>query len=425
MQYQLAFGKTGLTIELPETARVTVVKPRNPPALPDVWTALHQALETPIGTPPLREMVKPTDRVGIVFSDITRPTPNHLLIPALREALPVPDAQIFLFNATGNHRANTDAELRGMLGDEVVERYRIVQHDAADAVAHRVVGRTRGGKEIALEAAFLDCDVRILTGFIEPHFFAGFSGGGKAVMPGLARLDTIMRNHAAHHIDHPQARWGVTRGNPLWEEVYEAASLARPSFLLNVTLNREKAVTGVFAGDFTEAHARGCAFVRASAMVAVEAPFDIVIGTNAGYPLDLNLYQSVKGMSAAAQVVKPGGSIILAADCWDGIPAHGEFGRILTEVDSLDTLLATIRTPGYLRPDMWQAHVLALIRQRADIYVHTANLTPEQLTRAFLTPCPSIEQTVADLLAKYGPDATICIMPEGPQTVPYVGRKAV
>jgi nickel-dependent lactate racemase len=421
MQYRLAYGKSGLSIDLPDRLRVTVVQPRHVLGLLNQTGEVREALDNPIGSPPLRELVKASDRVGIVFSDITRPTPNALLLPVLLEALDhVPDDNIILFNATGTHRFNTEAELRGMLGNGLVDRHLIVQNDAADAESHAVVGTTASGNEVAILREFLECDVKILTGFIEPHFFAGFSGGGKAVMPGLASLDTVMRNHSARNIDHPQARWGVTRGNPIWEEAHEAAGMVSPTFLLNVTLNRDKEITCVFAGDFTEAHAQGCEFVREQAMVPVDAPFDIVIGTNSGYPLDLNLYQSVKGMSAAAQVVKPGGTIIIAAECWDGIPNHGEYCRLLQGAESLESLLAAIRTPGFACRDMWQAQVQALVCGQADVYLHTRHLTPEQITRALLKPCASIEQTVAQLLEKYGDDATICILPEGPQTVPYI-----
>jgi len=421
MQYRLAYGKSGLSIDLPDRLRVTVVQPRHVPGLLDQTGAVREALDNPIVSPPLRELVKASDRVGIVFSDITRPTPNALLLPVLLEALDyVPDDNIILFNATGTHRFNTETELCGMLGRGLVDRHLIVQNDAGDAESHAVVGTTTSGNEIVILREFLECDVKILTGFIEPHFFAGFSGGGKAVMPGLASLDTVMRNHNARNIDDPQARWGVTRGNPIWEEVYEAAAMTSPTFLLNVTLNRDKEITCVFAGDFTEAHAQGCEFVREKAMVPVDAPFDIVIGTNSGYPLDLNLYQSVKGMSAAAQVVKSGGSIIIAAECWDGIPQHGEYCRLLQGAESLESLLAAIRAPGFACRDMWQAQVQALVCRQADVYLHTRHLTPEQITRALLNPCASIEQTVAQLLDKYGDDATICILPEGPQTVPYI-----
>jgi len=425
MQYRLAYGKSGLTIDLPDNTRVTVVQPRHAPGLPDQLGAVRKALANPIASPPLRELVKATDSVGIVFSDITRPTPNHVLLPCLRAELGhVPNDNIILFNATGTHRANTETELRRMLGDELVNRHLIVQNDAEDGESHQVVGVTAGGNEVAVLREFLECEVKILTGFIEPHLFAGFSGGGKAVMPGLAAIGTIMRNHSARNIDHPQARWGVTRGNPIWEEAQQAALMTSPTFLLNVTLNSDKEITGIFAGDLLAAHARGCEFTRGQAMVPVDAPFDIVIGSNSGYPLDLNVYQAVKGMSAAVQIVKPGGSIIIAAECWDGIPAHGEYDRLLREAESLESLLAVIRTPGNACRDMWEAQIQALICRQADVYLHTHNLTPEQITRALLKSCVSIERTVAQLLEKYGEEATICIMPEGPQTVPYV-REAV
>lgn len=421
MEQQLAYGQQGLRIRVPEHAHVTVLEPKYVPGVANEADALREALRQPIDSPPLRQLAQQQDIVGIVFSDATRATPNHLLIPALcAELSHVPDAQIVLFNATGTHRRNADAELRAMLGDAIVERFRIVQNDATAADQHVYAGATPGGNAVWLHREFLACSVRILTGFIEPHFFAGFSGGGKAVMPGLARLDTVQRNHSAAHMDHPQVRWGITYGNPLWEDIYVAASLANPTFLLNVTLNREKAITRVFAGDFTNAHLQGCAYVRETAMAAVDAPFDIVVTTNSGYPLDRNLYQAVKGMSAAAQIVKKGGSIIIAAECRDGIPDDSEYARLLQEASGYDELLALMRTPGFTRAEMWQAHIQALIAQKADLYLYSECLTDEQITRSLFTPCRSIEQTLAALLEKYGPETRVCFLPEGPLTIPYV-----
>jgi nickel-dependent lactate racemase len=421
MRVELAYGKTGLHVELPDEADATLVAPRYVAGLPEPRRALREALRAPIASPPLRQVVRPSDAVGIAFSDITRPTPNHLLLPALLSELRhVPTDRIVLFNGTGTHRPNTEDELRGMLSADIVNRYRIVQNDANDRRAHVLVGTTSTGNDVWLEREFVACDARILTGFIEPHFFAGFSGGGKAVMPGLALLETIVRNHSAEHMDSPRARWGIREGNPLWEEIREAAALVEPTFLLNVTLNREQEITGVFAGDWEDAHAAGCAFARHQAMVPVDEPFDIVITSNSGYPLDLNLYQSVKGMSAAAQVVKEGGSIIIAADCWDGIPDHGNYGQLLHEADDLASLLALVRDPASARQDTWQAHTQALISLRADVYLYTRNLTEAQIRGAMLRPCQDIAATVERLLERYGPDATICVLPEGPQTIPYV-----
>ncbi len=196
--------------------------------------------------------------------------------------------------------------------------------------------------------------------------------------------------------------------------------MTQPTFILNVTLNKDKQITRVFAGDFDKAHIHGCKFVKRNTMIPVEEPFDIVITTNSGYPLDLNLYQSVKGMSVASQIVKNGGSIIAAADCWDGIPDHGEYGKLLLEADSVESLLRTVRAPSFMRHDMWQALIYARICQKSNVYFYSENLTDEQIRGAFLSPCHNIESTVNRLLDDYGIDASICVLPEGPQTIPYI-----
>jgi len=421
MRVTLAYGKTGLPLELPDSLNVTVVEPTFVPALADPAAAVRDALEAPLGSPPLREIVKPGMRVGVVFSDLTRPAPNTLLLPAVLGILDgVPNVEVTLFNALGTHRPNTEAELRVLLGDAIFESRRIVQNDTFDPATQVRVGVTTKGHETWLNAELMRCDLKVLTGFIEPHLFAGFSGGGKAIMPGMAGQRTVLGNHDAGMVGHPRAIWGVTHGNPIWEEVREVAGQAGRLFLLNVTLNRDKAVTGVFAGDLDRAHAAGCAFVRSSAMVAVGRPFDIVVTTNSGYPLDLNLYQSVKGLRAADQIVRPGGSIIIATSCWDGLPEHGLYGRILRESRDPRELLAKICTPGFLEQDQWQAHVQALVQSKADVYVRSDGLTDEQVRGALLRPCRRIEETIGALLDKYGRDASICVMPEGPQTIPFI-----
>ena len=421
MRIKLAYGKTGLPLELDGSLNVTVVEPKFVPALADPAAAVRAALEAPMGSPPLREVVRPGTRVGVVFSDITRPAPNPLLLGAVLEVLDaVPGVEVTLFNALGTHRPNTEAELRTMVGDAIFERRRIVQNDTFDPATQVRVGVTSKGHETWINAELMRCDLKVLTGFIEPHLFAGFSGGGKAIMPGMAGQRTVLGNHDAGMIGHPQAIWGVTRGNPIWEEVREVAGQAGRSFLLNVTLNRDKAVTGVFAGDLDRAHDAGCAFVKSSAMVAVPRPFDIVVTTNSGYPLDLNLYQSVKGLRAADQVVKTGGAIIIATRCSDGLPEHGLYGRILRESRDPRELLEKICAPGFLEQDQWQAHIQALIQSRADVFVRSDGLTDDQIRAALLRPCRRIEDTIVELLGRYGRGASICVMPEGPQTIPYI-----
>ena len=423
MRIKLDYGKEGLEINLPDSLNIDVVEPMYKEGLPDQGAAIEDALLRPIDSKPLCDLVRHSDTVGIVFNDITRPTPYKIILPILlRELGSIPDERILLFNATGTHRANTQAELRDMLGDEVLRRYRIIQNDAMDKPSHKSVGTTESGNEIRLHKEYLDCDTRILTGFIEPHIFAGFSGGGKAVMPGLALLETVLRNHSVSNIDHPKATWGVISGNPIYEEIRQAVSLAPPSFLLNVALNRKKEITAVFAGDFRRAHEQGCAYVKNNAMTAVEKPYDIVITSNSGYPLDLNLYQTIKGMSAAARVVKKGGSIVVVADCWDGIPDYGEYCKLLSEADSSESLLRTVHQEGFFRHDMWQIQLHGLICQKADVYFHSHNLSDEQIKRALLKPCSKVEETIEELLHKYGRNASICVLPEGPQTIPYVSQ---
>ncbi len=421
MRIKLAYGKTGLPIELDDSLNVTVVEPSFVPALPDPEAAVRAALRRPIGSPALSDLVRPGMRVGVVFSDITRPAPNPLLLTAVLEVLDaVPGVETTPFNALGTHRPNTEAELRAMVGDAIFERCRIVQNDTFDPATQVLAGVTSKGHETWLNAELMACDLKILTGFIEPHLFAGFSGGGKAIMPGMAGQRTVLGNHDAGMVGHPKAIWGITNGNPIWEEIGEVAGQAGRSFLLNVTLNRDKAVTGVFAGDLGQAHAAGCAFVKRSVMVAVARPFDIVITTNSGYPLDINLYQSVKGMRAADQIVKPGGAIIIATRCSDGIPEHGLYGKILRESKSPRELLDRICAPGFLEQDQWQAQIQALIQLKADVYVRSGGLSDDAIRGALLLPCRRIEATVDELIKKVGPGASICVMPEGPQTIPYV-----
>ena len=217
-----------------------------------------------------------------------------------------------------------------------------MNHVAEDLAAHVQFGHTRTGAPALINRLFAEAEVRIVTGFIEPHFFAGFSGGPKGIMPGVAALQTVMSNHGTQHIGHPQAAFGVTDGNPIWEEMRDIALRVGPSFLVNVTLNERREITGIFAGDLLAAHRAGIDFVRASAMQPVPEPFDVVVTTNSGYPLDMNLYQAVKGMAAAARIVKDGGTIVLAAECSEGVPAGSPHDRLLRSVANGEELLAML-----------------------------------------------------------------------------------
>jgi nickel-dependent lactate racemase len=341
------------------------------------------------------------------------------------EAAGITRQDITLLNALGTHRPQTESELRMMLGDQIVDNYRCLQHNAFDDTNLVSLGETALGHPVRINRLYLEAEVKVLTGFIEPHFFAGFSGGPKAVLPALSGSESVLTNHGREMIAHPNATWGITEGNPLWEEMREVALKTRPTFLLNVTMNNRQEITGVFAGDVLKAHAAGCEFVKRNAMVGVEEPYDIVITTNSGYPLDQNLYQAVKGMSAANQVVREGGAIIIAAACDDGLPDHGKYAQLLAQAGSPQGVLDMIAEPGFSQPDQWQVQIQAMIQQRAEVHVYSDGLTDEQIKRALFTPCRNIEQTVANLLEKYGTKARICVIPDGPQTIAYLELEKV
>ncbi len=422
MQVHLAYGQGQLPVEFPD-GRTTVIEPSPRPGLPDERAALLAALEQPIGAAPLREWLKPDAKIVILFTDITRATPNHRLIPwllAYLEAQGIRRDQVTLLNQLGTHRPNTQAELEKMLTPEVVANWRVVNHEPENHAACVQLGTTRTGTPAWINRIAVEADVRILTGFIEPHFFAGFSGGPKALMPGVAATETVMSNHGWDNLNDPRATFGICEGNPLWEELLEIAQRVGPSFLINVTLNDHRQLTNVFAGDLVEAHRVGREFVRGSAMQKVDRPFEVVVTTNSGYPLDMNLYQGVKGMSAAARIVAPGGTIILAAECNEGVPAASPFDKLLREGGSPEGILTLLASPGFVRPEQWQAHIQSLIQGKAKVLLHT-KMSHEAVHAAHLRPCPDIAAAVTAELARFGPGSRVAVLPQGPLTIPYLG----
>ena len=419
MKVHLAYGKQGLDITLPKDADSVILEPKFVPGLADEVAAMRDALRHPIGSPPLRDIVSPDHTVAIVFSDLTRPQPRDRMLPVLlQEIEAVPSEQITLINGVGTHRPNTDAELRSMLGDAIVDRYRIIQHDATNAAEMVHVGDTSHGHKAWVNAAYMQADVKILTGFIEPHIFAGFSGGPKAVFPAVSGAEMIMDNHSGEMLSDPKATWGITHGNPVWEEMCQVAQMTDPDFLFNVALNRDKGITGIFTGELIQAHEAGTAHVRSAAMVGVDEAFDVALTTNAGYPLDLNLYQSVKGISAAAQVVRRGGAILIASECWDGIPEHGNYKSLLFEADSPQSLWDQVTAPGFRTMDQWEAFLHARLCLHADIHIYADGLSDEQIRRSMLTPSRDIKATLDELIARYGP--RLCVLPQGPMAIPYL-----
>lgn len=418
METTLLYGKTGLTLQLPNDA--FIVEPNHLPGLENDMEALKEALRNPIGTASLKEMVKATDKVAIVISDITRPTPNHKMVPVLIEELGhVPFENFVIINGTGTHRDQTREEFVQMLGDWVVDNIRIINNQCHDKETLSNVGKSKFGCDVYLNKEYVEADFRIVTGFIEPHFFAGFSGGPKGIMPGIAGIETIMTFHNARMIGDARSTWGNMDDNPVQEMTREINRMCKPNFMFNVTLNREKEITSVFAGELYEAHDKGCEFVKEHAMIKCEDRFDVVITSNSGYPLDQNLYQAVKGMSAAHKIVKEGGTIIVASECSDGLPSHGNYSKIFELADSPQALLDLINDSNFKMFDQWQVQKQAVTQVWADIHVYS-KLTDEQVLSTMLKPTHNIEQTLEELKQTYGENMSIAVLPLGPLTIPYV-----
>ena len=420
VRVRLDYGTDGLDVDLPDE-RVTVIEPVLRPAVPDFRATLQRAIQAPIGCAPLRQQVRPGQRIAISVCDVTRAQPRREQLLAIFDEIPdIPRSDITIFIATGTHRSNTDAELERMLGSDILSTCRVINHDSRNAATLASVGRTSTGVPVYLNREFLQADVRITTGFVEPHFFAGFSGGPKMVAPGLAGLETVMTLHDATRIGHPNATWGITEGNPVHDDVREISKMVGVHFALDVTLNREQQITAAFAGDILEQHRAACRYAKETAMRPVPQPFDVVLTTNSGYPLDQNLYQAVKGMSAAAKIVKAGGTIVCASECRDGLPSHGSYGAILKSQPTPRALLEMISGSGYSMPDQWQVQVQSQIQLKAQVLVKTTGLTADEVSAAHFTPIDDVSRAVRESLAHAGAGATLCVLPQGPQTIPYL-----
>jgi nickel-dependent lactate racemase len=418
MKVHLQYGREGLDVDIP-SERVRVIEPTFVPGLPDEAAAFAEAVRAPIGGRPLRECVSAHERLAVVIPDITRPLPtDRLLRWVFAELAHVPPGNVVIVNGTGSHRANTPDELRAMVGADVLARYRVVNHDAHDPSTVSLVGETRDGLPVSMARAYVEADRRIVLGFIEPHFMAGFSGGYKGVFPAVADIAAVMHYHRAAAIGHPRSTWGVLEGNPTQEQIRWNGALLPVDFLVNVTLNRKRQVTGFFCGEVMAAHAAGCAFAKRTAMVAFERSFPIVVTTNAGYPLDQNLYQAVKGMHAAMQVVEQDGLIVTAARCNDGFPDHGNFKRLLFEHPTPRALLDRITSPGFSVYDQWEAQLLAIIALKSRLALKS-DLAPDDVRRAYMEPVEDVGTRVAAELLARG-EVPVAVLPEGPMTIPYL-----
>ena len=421
MRIHLAFGKTGLAVDLPGGFTYRVLEARSATPLADADRALEAALDAPIASPPLAELARGQRSAAISVCDITRPAPNRTVLPHVLERLEtagIPRQAITILIATGLHRPASEAEIREIVGEETAAHYRVVNHDARNQASHRHLGSTASGTSVYIDERFVAADLHVTLGFIEPHLMLGYSGGRKLVAPGLAAQETIKVLHSPKFMREPKAVEGSIEDNPLDRELLEIARMARHDFIVDVALARDRRIAGVFAGDPVGAHRKGVEFVSRVMLEQLDGPVDAVITTSAGYPLDLTFYQAIKGVTAASHIVKSGGKILLAAACEEGAGA-AEFRSMLKENPSDRTYLEKIAAADVV-VDQWQLEKLALVTAKAEVLFYVPGLPAEYHANLWGRVFGSAAEAIAALAADLPANATIAVIPEGP----YVLAKA-
>ena len=415
MQITLPYGRGTVSADVPESRLVGVFRSSLPVAAADPVAEVERALDAPIGSPRLEELAKDAKTCVVIASDHTRPVPSKVLMPSLLARLRRgnPSIDVTILIATGFHRLTTRDELVAKFGEDIVARERIVVHDSGDAASLVDAGTLPSGGKLLVNRLVMAADLVCSEGFIEPHFFAGFSGGRKSVLPGVVSRTTVLANHCAEFIASPFARTGNLEGNPIHRDMLFAAKTARLAFILNVVIDGEKRIVKAFAGDREQAHAAGCAFLKDIARVRVPVS-DIVVTSNGGYPLDQNVYQAVKGMTAAEAVCRDGGVIVMCASCADG--AGGEsFRRNLTEAKTPRELLDRIaQVPrDKTEPDQWEFQILARVLDRHTVIVVTRDCDHAMLNGMHLETASTLDEALARATARTGADARIAVIPDG------------
>lgn len=415
MNIQVAFGKRGLELELPGGPDYHVIKVHSAPPLADVEKALAAALDAPVAGLPLLELARGKKTAAISVCDITRPAPNPITLPPVLERLHragIPTENVTICIATGLHRGATEDELRTILGPKIAATYNIANHDAKDRELHRFVGTTRQGTPIYIDERFMAADLHITLGFIEQHLMLGFSGGRKLVAPGLAAQETIKVIHSPRFMRERRATEGSIGENPLHAELLEVARMARHDFMLDVTLTKAREISGVFAGEPVAAHAAGVEFMRSSSVEYLPEPVDAVITTAAGYPLDLTLYQAIKGVTAVQHILKPGGAILILGECAEGVGSP-EFAAMMRRYPGPQAFLDAIENVP-VEVDQWQLEKLALVGLKHDVLLYAPGIANEDLGALRTNAFNSAPAAVDALLSRLPKNARVAVVPDGP-----------
>ncbi len=418
------YGKSGIEVSLDPSWNTTIFRPSKQDVIEDPINAIRNAIKNPIGTPSLKKIVKSKKEIKsvcIVVSDATRPVPSHLLLKGLLKELSdygLQEEKILVLIATGLHRTSRKDELERVLGEYITSNVKIVDHIARDKNSLTYLGNTINNIPIYINKHYYESDLKILTGYVEPHFFFGFSGGRKSIIPGIAGVETILANHSAENIASPNARFGIYKNNPMAENSTEIAKLVGVDFVVNVSINENHEITQVVAGDLERVHRKLVNYQLKRIFKEIQEPFDIVVCGNGGHPLDLNLYQAVKSMAIGEMAVKKNGTIISVNECADGIGGgQDEFKELLFSDMPPEEIYKKVLNKEIVVPDQWEIQVLTRIMMMADIYI-VSKMKEDEIGNIGLKHAKTVEEAIKNSLNKHGSKAKILLLPNGPQILP-------
>lgn len=426
MKYNIKYGKTGLDFEIPDNIKnVTVIEPNNDdPPLKNPIDEIYNSFQKPLSGKNLKDLLKRRKKgnIIVIIDDQTRPVPSHYILKALMKLfteLLILDAEVKILVGTGLHRAPSHEELKRMVGEEVINRFDIVYHDASDEINLEHVGTTAGGNDIYLNSLYVNAGFRISTGYCEPHMFAGFSGGRKSILPGIAGKDTIIKNHGPQNIDSDYSRFGIIKNNPVHEDSTEAVHFLKPEFCINVIINSEHQITKVASGNIFSVFNYLAEAQKKVCFKPIDHTYDVVIVGNGGYPLDINLYQSVKSMTIAELAIRDGGTIISVNECSDGV-GDKDFIDVINSGKNPTQIYEDVMSGKLHSPGFWEAQTLARILKKYKVYF-VSSLSIENLGNIGLIYAENVEKSIISAIKDMGKtteDVSILVLPKGPLILP-------
>lgn len=416
------YGKNGLEINLDPSWNVTIFHPKKQKVIEKPVEAIRAAINNPIGTSTLKQIIKQknnSNKICVVVSDATRPVPSNIILEGLIKELNsygINDNQITILIATGLHRPSREEELERILGKDLKKRLKIVNHVATEKNSLEHLGNNSDGTPIYINKLYFNSDLKILTGYVEPHFFFGFSGGRKSIAPGIAGEETIQGNHSAKNIASPYSRFGIYKENIMHQKSTETIKLVGVDFIINVCINEKHEITQVAAGDIEKVHEFLVDYQQKYVFREITEPYDIVICGNGGYPLDLNLYQAVKSMAIGEMAVKSGGTIISVNELSDGI-GHENFKELIFSAKPPKQIYEQILNKEIIVPDQWEIQILTRVLMKAEIIV-VSKL--KDIGNIGLKHAETVENAIESSLKRHGKKAKILILPNGPQLLPLL-----